>query len=61
MKNKYFLLGYQMTERYGYKLIDNVCEETSRRAIERFRRRNDFEKLMENHELIITKMEKLLR
>jgi hypothetical protein len=61
MKNRYFLIGYEMEGEKGYQLIDHLKENTLRQAINEFKKRNDFEKLLEGSELVITKLEGVYR
>jgi hypothetical protein len=61
MKNRYFLIGYEIEGENGYQLIDHLKENTLRQAINKFKKRNDFEKLLEGRELVITKLEEVYR
>jgi hypothetical protein len=58
MKHQYFLIGYRTTTgKQGYCLIDYTNENTLKRAVVEFQRRNNFKKLLEKYDLTITKAE----
>jgi hypothetical protein len=61
MKTKYFLLGYGMNGENTYKLIDNLREDNIKKANKEFRKRNDFDELFKNYELVISKLEEMCK